>query len=399
MSNTLQQASQSDPLTAIATLALMFVLYVLFGLLPVCGATYLIYYMLTLPMRRNERARMFLDLLELGLKEGRTPEAAITGAAASRDRSLGTRFHLLAAYLEQGIKLTQALERVPRLVPPQVRAMLKTGERIGDLAKVLPACRRQLKDGVSQVRGALNYLILVAITVMPAWIFVPLILRIAVLPKFKEVFEGMLEGKQQLPAFTCLVFQGNSLSTAIQLGLMAILWLAVLAYLGGPRLHDWLHRAIPGLQDWIMCRLPWRRKRLQRDFSAMLALLLDSEVPEAEAVSVAAESTGNVIMARRAGKVRGLLTEGVKLPEAIRVMDDAGELQWRLANALRRGSGFLRALVGWHEALEAKAFQLEQTAAQVTTTALVLFNGLIVASIVIAVFLVIIKLISEALLW
>jgi type IV pilus assembly protein PilC len=398
MSDTLQQASQSDPFTAIATLALVFVLYLLLGLLPVCGATYLIYFMLTLPMRRNERARMFLDLLELGLKEGRTPEAAIVGAAASCDRSLGARFHLLAAYLEQGMRLTQALEQVPRLVPPQIRAMLQTGERIGDLTKVLPACRQLLKDGVSQVRGALNYLILVALAVTPALVFVPLVLRIKVLPAFKMVFEGMLEGKE-LPAFTRLVFAGNGISTAIQLGIVAFIWLAVLAYLGGPRLHGWLHRALPGLQDWIICRLPWRQKRLQRDFSTMLAVLLDAEVSEAEAVTLAAQATGNVIIARRAGKVRGLLIEGVKLPEAIRVMDDAGELQWRLANALRRGSGFLRALAGWHEALDGKAFQLEQTAAQITTTALVLVNGFIVASIVIAVFLVFVKLINEATLW
>jgi type IV pilus assembly protein PilC len=398
MNDTFQQLSQSDPLTAIATLALVFVVYLLLGLLPMCGATYLIYFMLTLPMRRNERARMFLDLLELGLKEGRTPEAAIAGAASSRDRSLGARFHLLAAYLEQGLRLSQALEKVPRLVPAQIRAMLQTGERIGDLTKVLPACRQLLKDGVSQVRGALNYLILVAFAVTPALVLVPLVLRIKVLPAFNAVFAGMLEG-QSLPAFTRLVFAGNDFSTLVQIALLGLVWLALVAYLGGPRLHGWLHRAIPGLQDWIICLMPWRQKRLQRDFSTMLAVLLDAEVPEAEAVSLAARATGNVIIARRAGQVSGLLTDGVKLPEAIRVMDDAGELQWRLANALRRGSGFLRALAGWHEALDAKAFQLEQTAAQIATTALVLFNGLIVASIVIAVFLVFIKLINEATLW
>jgi hypothetical protein len=74
-------------------------------------------------------------------------------------------------------------------------------------------------------------------------------------------------------------------------------------------------------------------------------------------------------------------------------------LQWRLANALRRGAGFVRALTGWHEALDAKAFQLEQSAAQVTTTVLVLINGLIVASFMIAVFLVLITLINTAALW
>jgi hypothetical protein len=59
----------------------------------------------------------------------------------------------------------------------------------------------------------------------------------------------------------------------------------------------------------------------------------------------------------------------------------------------------VRALTGWHEALDAKAFQLEQAAAQVTTTVLVLVNGLIVASFMIAVFLVLITLINGAALW
>lgn len=398
MNDSFQQVSQSDPLTSMATLALGFVIYLFLGLAPVCGVTYLMYFLLTLPLRRNERARLFLDLLELGLKEGRRPEAAIVGAAASRDRSLGARFYRLAAYLEQGMPLSLALEQVPRLVTPQIRAMLKTGERIGDVAKVLPACRQLLKDGVSQVRGALNYLVLLVFAVTPMMIFVPLILRIKVLPKFNMVFDGMLEG-QSLPAFTRFVFAGNTVSTAIQMGILALVWLAVLAYLGGPRFSGWMHRTMPGVQDWVIGCLPWRQKRLQRDFSSMLAMLLDAEVPEAEAISLAAESTGNVLITGRAVKVRRLLAEGVKLPEAIRLMDDSKELQWRLTNALRRGGGFLQALAGWHEALDARAFQLEQTAAQITTTVLVLLNGAIVASVVIAIFLVFIKLTNEAALW
>ena len=131
----------------------------------------------------------------------------------------------------------------------------------------------------------------------------------------------------------------------------------------------------------------------------MLAVLLDSEVPEAEAVRLAAESTSNLELGRRADEVCARLKEGVKLPEAIRALDGSGELHWRLSNALHGGSGFLRALSGWHEALDAKAFQLEQSAAQIATTALVLLNGLIVGSLVVAIFLVLIQLLNEAVLW
>jgi len=138
---------------------------------------------------------------------------------------------------------------------------------------------------------------------------------------------------------------------------------------------------------------------LQRDFSAMLAVLLDSNVPEVEAVLMAAETTDNIVIQRRAETVNARLAAGEKLSVAIRAMDDTGELEWRLANALRRGRGFLAALAGWHEALDAKAFQAEQTAAQVTSAALVLFNGVMVAGTVIAVFLAIVALINQAVLW
>ena len=52
-----------------------------------------------------------------------------------------------------------------------------------------------------------------------------------------------------------------------------------------------------------------------------------------------------------------------------------------------------------YEALDAKAFQLEQTAAQLTTTGLVLANGLIVASVLVAVFLVFVQLINQTSVW
>ncbi len=332
------------------------------------------------------------------MRNGRSPEAAITGVAASHDRSLGVRFHLLAAHLEKGLRLRDALEQVPRLVPPEVKAILQTGERIGDLSKVLPACRQFLNDGVSHVRGALNYVILLMFVVTPFTVFVPLVLRVKVLPAFQQVFNGMLEG-QSLPAFTRLIFGLSDISSWVMIAMILFVWLLMLGYVGGSRVLAWVRRAAPGVPDRVFYRLPWRRKRMQRDFSTMLAVLLDAQVPEPEAVSLAGASTGNRSMILRARKACARLQEGIKLPEAIGVMDDSKELQWRLSNALRAGGGFLRALTGWHEALDAGAFQLEQTAAQITTTFLVLFNGLIVAGVVIAIFLALIQLINQATLW
>jgi type IV pilus assembly protein PilC len=381
-----------------AMLFLVFILYIALVLVPVIAGLYLIYYLLTLPIRRNERAKLFLDLLELGLKEGRSPEGAISDVAASGDNSLGARFHRVAAHLREGMRLGQALERVPALLPPQLTAMLKAGERIGDLGKVLPACRQLLRDSVSQVRGALNYVILVTCVITPFSILVPLVLRVKVLPAYQAVFEGMVVDAP-LPAFTRFVLGANPLITGVQAGLFCLLWLAVGAYVGGPWLVVWFRGIAPGLTDRLLWGLPWRKKRLQRDFSAMLAVLLDAGVPEADAVTLVGEATANRTLAGRAARVRARLNAGTKLPEAIRALDDSGELHWRLSNALRRTGGFLSALTGWHEALDAKAFQLEQTAAQLTTTFFVLANGLIVGGIVIGMFLALIQIINQVALW
>lgn len=378
-----------------------FVIYLLLGLLPVFGALYLIYFVLTLPMRRNERARLFLDLLQLGLESGRAPEQAIMEAAASRDGSLGARLHLLAAYLEQGQPLPQALDRVPRLLPPQIRAMLRTGAAIGDLRKVLPACRLSLRGGISQVRGALNYLLVLSFLATPFTVVVPVILKVKVIPSFEQMFAGMLEGAM-LPAFTRFVLAISSDLIVIQVAMMLLVWLLTLAYIGGPRLRAWFARTSPaggGLLDRLSYCLPWRRKRLQRDFSAMLAAALEAGVPESEALRLAGESTANTVFSRRAQRASMLLAQGVSLAEAARVLDRSGELKWRLANALKGDGDFAKALAGWHEALDAKAFQLEQTAAQTATTALVLFNGLIVAAIMIGMFLPLISLLNRITLW
>jgi type II secretory pathway component PulF len=198
-----------------------------------------------------------------------------------------------------------------------------------------------------------------------------------------------------LPAFTKFMFASGRLMTWIQVIVMLALWIALVVYVGGPRLRDGLLRRL-GANRWAS---PWTLRRLQRDFSAMLAVLLDSGLTETDSVRLAAEATASPLMRHCAEKVCVELAKGVALPDALQWMDRRGELSWRIKNALRHRTGFLKALAGWHEALDAKAFQLEQATAQVTTSALVLVNGAIVACIVIGVFMALIRILNDATLW
>jgi type II secretory pathway component PulF len=350
----------------------------------------------SLPLRRRERAQLVLDLLAGGLKRGHSAEQTFIAAAGSRDRSLGARFHLLAAHLETGQRLGAALGKVPGLLPKTMTAMLQAGEHAGDLARVLPACQRLLRDGLSQTRGAMNYLVVLVFVVTPITPLVFLTLRTYVFPRLKLIAQDM---EVAWPSLTAFVFGEEHWFQVIGLALALGLYGGAGCYVGGPRLASWLQaRGVPWL-DWLDWRLPWRRRRMQRDFAGLLALLLDAGLAEERALALAADGTANRWFIQHAQRAIARLRGGTKLTEAVAALDESGEFRWRLTTASQGRGGFMAALDGWLEALEAKAFQQEQAAAQSITTGLVLFNGVMVGLLVVSTFQVLLSIINAGVFW
>lgn len=344
------------------------------------GVAALIYLLLSLPGRRRDRAAMFLDLVETALQRGETVESAVLAVAESRDPVMGVHFYLLAAHLEGGARFGEALERTPGLLPPAAAAMLRAGERMGDLRSVLPACRETIPLLRGSQQTSVSYIVSLMLLLTPMAMWIMCLLNMFVLPKFKELFAGM---GTQLPVVTLFLLDHLWGIVWVELVLYLTLLTSVVVHLGGPgvvRHVRW--RSLP-VVDWLAWRLVWKRKTLQRNFSAMLAVLLDHGVPESEAVLLAGETTANEICRRRAERISQALAAGVSLTEAVRRFDDSGEFHWRLANAVHARGGFLVALRGWHESLEAKAFHQREAATQLFTSGLVILNGTLVGLIVI----------------
>jgi type II secretory pathway component PulF len=367
--------------------------YAVLILLPGGAFSVLMHFLLSLPMHRRDRALFFLDLLETVLQRGQPVEQSILAAAENRDRAIGVGYFMVAAHIENGARLGEALEKTPGFLPPQVNAMLRAGEKLGDLKKVLPACREVLRVAPNTVRTTTHYMVAILLIFAPIAIGLICILSTFVIPKFKEVAAGY--GGHLWP-ITIFVFALNK--SHILVGFEALLFLALLMvaliYIGGPGFVRWFQfRNVP-VVDWITWRVPWKQKKLLRTFSAMLAVLLDGGVPEAEAVRLAGDSTANEICRRRARRVIAALEKGAKLDDAVRAFDDTGEFYWRLTNATHAHGGFLNALRGWHEALDAKAFQQEETATHAITSGLVIMNGLVVALIATAMFGVLIAILK-----
>lgn len=347
------------------------------------------------PLRRRERARCFLDVLETGLAQGQSPEQTVVSLSHARVQTLGVWLHLVAAHVENGLRLGAALEKAPTFLPATVRAMLQAGEALGDVRPVLPACRAVLRRNTSAVQVTQNNLVAM-LTVLPVGLAINWLCLGFVVPRFKEILADMLGYEPVAPV---ALFEWSFLLGWV----IALLWLLLYAveclpHLA-PRWQARLGQRFWRLFQWLDFVLPWRRDRMRRDFSALLALLLDSGVPEARALSLAAAGTGNQYFIARANRVGRNLEKGWPLTEALRAVDNTGEFHWRLRNAARAGSGFVTALRGWHEALEAKAFQQEQTASNLLTAGFIFLNGFMVSLLTAGVFLVLLAIITEAPLW
>jgi type II secretory pathway component PulF len=367
--------------------------YAVFILLPGGVFSVLIHYLLSLPMRRRDRALFFLDLMETVLQRGQPLEQAILAAAENRDRAIGVRFYLVAAHIEGGARLGEALEKVPRFLPPQITAILRAGEKLGDLKKVLPACREVLRVAPDTVRSTMHYMMAILLLFAPVACWLICLLSVMVIPKFKEVAAGI---SVPLWPLTQFVFDNTFWLVAFEVVVFLALSSVAAIYIGGPGLVRWFQfRSVP-IVDWITWRVPWKQKKLQRTFSAMLAVLLDGGVPEAEAVRLAGDSTANEICRRRAGRVIAALEKGIRLDDAVRVFDDSGEFHWRFTNATHAHGGFLNALRGWHESLDARAFQQEEATAHAVASGLVIMNGVLVGLIATATFGVLIAILRAA---
>ncbi len=355
-----------------------FLVWVLASVLPICALAAIAYFFTSRPLHREEHARLLVELIESALAQGVPVEHYIVSLAETHDGSLGTRFHLLAAYLQQGRSLASALEKVPALAPPQLAAMLEVGERLGDYRRVLPACRELLRDGLSESRALINYQVGFAFLVNPMIACLLPFIGIKVMPTIHDITKtfglhlaGQFQLLERMLPWLCIIQM---------LAVLAIYVFSAFCF-GGPRLMAWMERSLMPVADRMMWQMPWRRKRLLRDFSAMLGLLLDARLPEEQAVKLAAQSTASATFVRMGNNAANKLREGATLPEALRCVDDGGEFQWRMKNAGHGGGNFFLALNGWHRWLQTKAFQEEQAAAQTISTSLLLLNAGSVAAV------------------
>lgn len=365
---------------------------------PLILAGALLYWLVNTPLRRQENARFFLDLLALGLRNKLGPERTLTNLSTTGDRDLNGRFHLIASFLETGATLMEAIERAPRILPPRIMALLKIGSELGDLSKVMEPARAMLHDASPAGRKAKDYFIVLAFVVSPAIILGVVSTQIFVIPKYEAILANMLNGADYEPIWFQLTHL-NWCWAGAQIGMLAAIWTSVIVYFVNPIATSWEGTRIARFCSSMQFAVPWKRKRMQRDFAAALGMLLDAGIPEDRALLMAADCAENLKFIGLARQCAKDLQVGKSLSDAMAPLDPSQQFDWRLQNARRSDKAAGRALEAWRDALDAKAFQQEQAFSQVFASGMVIWNGAVVGIFALAVFSSLVRMIVVASPW
>ncbi|MBU0608001.1 MAG: type II secretion system F family protein [Armatimonadetes bacterium] len=236
----------------------------------------------------------------------------------SRDVSGPVRQPLLALAhdVEQGLTLSEAMARQPRVFRPMVAAAVRAGEEGGDMPAALRALggqQRDVENLVAKVALPLAY----PLTILTWFSFIVLFLVTFITPKFLQLYRelGMTRDRFPLPTQALIAFTHVA---------PYIFWLVSLPLLALLVVYCVRRGALRGNFDaqLFRMRLPIFGNldvlTAVARLSSSLALLLKQNVPTPQALLLAAEAADNEVMGLAVKQAAHRVSQGAPLGEALR---------------------------------------------------------------------------------
>ena len=295
----------------------------------------------------------------------------------------------LGMAIESGSTFSEGLAQHPKVFNRLYVNMVKAGE-LGGVLEVVLNRLAEFMEKAQKIKGKVVAAMFYPIAVLVVAVVILGILLTYVVPKFKEVFEGMLEG-QQLPGFTRLVLgisdtvKNNFLATLASFGAVVAVIMIAIRTKAGRRIFDKIKLKMPALGPVISKVAIGRMTRT-------LGTLISSGVPILQALTIVKETAGNVIVANAINAVHESVKEGETItaplensgvfPPMVISMVDVGEQTGALPEMLLKISDNYDEEVD--NAVSAMTSLLEPI--------MIVFLAVIVGSIVIAMFLPLIAL-------
>jgi type IV pilus assembly protein PilC len=298
----------------------------------------------------------------------------------------------VAATIEGGGTLSEALAAHPRVFNPLYVNMVKAGE-LGGVLEVVLRRQAEFMEKALKIRGRIKAAMFYPVAVLLVAVGILALLTCFVIPRFQMVFDGLLNGRP-MPAFTLWVmkisnvFKNHFLTLGVTVLVLAAGWSLLAQTRRGRRWIDRLKLVLPVIGG--ICR-----KLVLSRFARTLGTLLGSGVPILQALAIVKETAGNVVVGgvigdihdsvKEGGTIAGPLKESGIFPVMVSGMVDVGEQTGALPDMLMRIAD-----TGDEEvdnAVGAMTSLLEPV--------MIIFLALVVGSIVVAMFLPLIGIILD----
>jgi type IV pilus assembly protein PilC len=298
----------------------------------------------------------------------------------------------LALAIEGGSTFSEGLAQHPKVFNRLFVNMVKAGE-LGGVLEVVLQRLSEFMEKAQKIKGKVIAAMFYPCAVLIVATAILIILMVKVVPSFKSVFEGMLEGAS-LPAFTRLVMgisdviKDHFVYTAAGLALFIIIFLLFKRTEFGRHAWDKFKLKMPIIGP-VVSKVAISR------FTRTLGTLVSSGVPILQALTIVKETAGNVIVSNAVGAVHESVKEGETItapleasgvfPPMVISMVDVGEQTGALPEMLLKIADNFDEEVD--NAVSAMTSLLEPI--------MIVFLAVIVGSIVIAMFLPLIELMNR----
>jgi type IV pilus assembly protein PilC len=298
----------------------------------------------------------------------------------------------LAVAIEGGSTFSEGLAQHPKVFNRLFINMVKAGE-LGGVLEVVLNRLSEFMEKAQKIKGKVIAAMFYPIAVLVVATVILSILMVYVIPRFKEVFAGMLDNAQ-LPAFTRLVLgisdiiKDHFLYTICGVVVFVIIFMLFVRTQFGRRAFDKFKLKMPVVGP-VVSKVAISR------FTRTLGTLVSSGVPILQALTIVKETAGNVIIGNAVGAVHESVKEGETItapleasgvfPPMVISMVDVGEQTGALPEMLLKIADNYDDEVD--NAVAAMTSLLEPI--------MIVFLAVIVGSIVIAMFLPLIELMNR----
>ncbi len=301
----------------------------------------------------------------------------------------------LAENVQGGSTFSESLAQHPKIFNKLYVNMVKAGE-LGGVLEIVLNRLAEYQEKAQKLKNKIVSAMVYPVIVMFIAVAILIFLMIFIVPKFKEMFANT---DQELPLISQIVFGTSEFFLARPLWVPNVVFVFIVIFILGILFSMW-GRTKGGRKviDSLKLRMPIlgdiQRKSAVSRFSRTLGTLVTSGVPILQALNITRDTAGNVVISQAIEKVHEAVKEGETIvtplqasgvfPNMVISMVDVGEETGQLPEMLLKVADVYDDEVD--NAVTALTSILEPI--------MIVFLALIVGSVVFALFLPLIKMIS-----